>query len=269
MSYILDALKKAAEQRDAQAPAMRRLFSPVPEFAESPRWRLAAVGGAAAVAGAVVAIWALWPAPSVVIDTPVGSPATARVQPVAAPAAAHVQPEAPPATVRVQPEAPPAHVAPEPTRAVAPPIVRTAPKTAAPAKPAAERRSTPPPAVETRQSAIESAAAPAVEPRPAPIEPAPAQPQPKAAPPLIAGVRPSPIPTAATAPAAAPARTEASGQLRLEVIVYSEERARRLAFINGRKYVEGDQLLDGARIQEIQPNAVVIVDDGRRVVLKP
>lgn len=59
MSYILDALKKAAEQRDAQAPAMRRLFSPVPEFAESPRWRLAAVGGAAAVAGAVVAIWAL------------------------------------------------------------------------------------------------------------------------------------------------------------------------------------------------------------------
>lgn len=262
MSYILDALKKAAEQRDAQAPAMRRLFSPVPEFAESPRWRLAAVGGAAAVAGAVVAIWALWPAPSVVIDTPVGSPATARVQPVAAPAAAHVQPEAPPATVRVQPEAPPAHVAPEPTRAVAPPIVRTAPKTAAPAKPAAERRSTPPPAVETRQSAIESAAAPAVEPRPAPIEPAPAQPP-------IAAVRPSPIPTVATAPTAAPARTEASGQLRLEVIVYSEERARRLAFINGRKYVEGDQLLDGARIQEIQPNAVVIVDDGRRVVLKP
>jgi hypothetical protein len=53
------------------------------------------------------------------------------------------------------------------------------------------------------------------------------------------------------------------------VIVYSDERARRMAFINGRKYVEGDQLLDGSRIQEIQPNAVVIVDDGRRVVLKP
>ena len=48
MSYILDALKKAAEQRDAHAPAMRRLFSPVPEFTESPRWRLAVVGGAAA-----------------------------------------------------------------------------------------------------------------------------------------------------------------------------------------------------------------------------
>ena len=57
--------------------------------------------------------------------------------------------------------------------------------------------------------------------------------------------------------------------MRLEVIVYSEEGARRLAFINGRKYVEGDVLLDGSRIQEIQPNAVVIIHDGRRVVLKP
>jgi hypothetical protein len=86
---------------------------------------------------------------------------------------------------------------------------------------------------------------------------------------VIATVRPSPAPAVATPPAAAPARAEASGQLRLEVIVYSEERARRLAFINGRKYVEGDQLLDGARVQEIQPNAVVIIDDGRRVILKP
>ena len=57
--------------------------------------------------------------------------------------------------------------------------------------------------------------------------------------------------------------------MRLEVIVYSEEGARRLAFINGRKYVEGDVLLGGARIQEIQPNAVVIIDDGRRVILRP
>jgi len=86
VSYILDALKKAAEQRDAQAPAMRRLFSPVPEFTESPRWRLATVGGAAAVAGAVIAVWALWPAPSIVIDKPASAPATARVQPEAPPA---------------------------------------------------------------------------------------------------------------------------------------------------------------------------------------
>jgi hypothetical protein len=57
--------------------------------------------------------------------------------------------------------------------------------------------------------------------------------------------------------------------MKLEVIVYSDERARRLAFINGRKYVEGDTLLDGTTIQEIQPNAVVILDSGRRVLLRP
>jgi hypothetical protein len=70
-------------------------------------------------------------------------------------------------------------------------------------------------------------------------------------------------------PAPATASRDAGGPLRVEVIVYSDERERRLAFINGRKYVEGDVLQDGTRIQEIQPNAVVIIDDGRRVVLRP
>lgn len=244
MSYILDALKKAAEQRDAHAPAMRRLFSPVPEFTESPRWRLAAVGGAAAVAGAVIAVWALWTTVSVVTEKPTPPPATARVQQEPAPA--------------VPPAAP------------APPVVRTAPKPAAPVKPAVDKRPPPPPAVQTRQTPVESVAAPtpAVQARPAPVEPAPVRPEPQPTPPpVIAAVRPAPSPAAP--PAAATPRAEVSGQLRLEVIVYSDERARRLAFINGRKYVEGDVLLDGSRIQEIQPNAVVIIDDGRRVVLKP
>jgi hypothetical protein len=244
VSYILDALKKAAEQRDAHAPAMRRLFSPVPEFTESPRWRLAAVGGAAAVAGAVVAVWALWPAPAVVVEK-------------AAP---------PPVTARVQPEAPPPAVLAPP----APPVVRAAPKPVAPVKAAAEPRSTPPATLPARQGPVESAAtAPAVHARPAPVEPAPARPQPTTPPPGIGAVRPAPLPGVGTAPVPASPRAEAGGQLRLEVIVYSDERARRLAFINGRKYVEGDVLLDGARIQEIQPNAVVIIDDGRRVLLKP
>jgi type II secretion system (T2SS) protein B len=242
VSYILDALKKAAEQRDAHAPAMRRLFSPVPEFTESPRWRLAAMGGAVALAGAVVAVWALWPAPAVVVE----------------------KPAPPPATARVQPEAPPlADPAP-----LAPPVVRPAPKPAAPVKTAAERRPTPPAAVQTRQEPVESVVpAPALHARPAPVESA--RPQPTTPPPVIGAVRPAPLPAVNTAPAPAAPRAEAGGQLRLEVIVYSDERARRLAFINGRKYVEGDLLLDGTRIQEIQPNAVVIIDDGRRVLLKP
>lgn len=243
MSYILDALKKAADQRDAHAPAMRRLFSPAPEFADSPRWRLALVGGAAAVAGAVVAVWVLWPAPPVVTEKSAAPLATARVQPEATPA--------------VQPAEP------------APPIVRTAPKPPAPVKAAAEKRPAPAPIVQTRQAPVESVAPPAVQTRPAPVESLPARPQPTTPPPVIAAVRPAPVPAVASPPAAAPPRADLSGQMRLEVIVYSDERARRLAFINGRKYVEGDILLDGARIHEIQPDAVVIIEDGRRVVLKP
>ncbi|HEX5815307.1 MAG TPA: general secretion pathway protein GspB, partial [Methylomirabilota bacterium] len=80
-------------------------------------------------------------------------------------------------------------------------------------------------------------------------------------------VTPTPAPTGPRT--ASPPRTEAGAAMKLEVIVYSDERARRLAFINGRKYVEGDTLLDGTTIQEIQPNAVVILDSGRRVLLRP
>jgi len=229
VSYILDALKKAAEQRDAHAPAVRRLFSPAPELADSPRWRLTALGGAAAVAGAVIAVWALWPvSSSVVIDPPLAVPATARVQP----------------------EAPPAAPPPPP----APPIVRTSPKPPAPVRAVAEKRPVPTPAVQTGQAPVESVPAPS---------------QPATPPPVIAAVRPAPAPTVAPPSPSVQPRADGSGQMRLEVIVYSEERGRRLAFINGRKYVEGDVLLDGARVQEIQPNAVVIIDDGRRVVLKP
>lgn len=246
MSYILDALKKAAEQRDVHVPAMRRLFTPDPEIADSPRWRMALLGSGAAVAGAAVVtmFWLLWPTatPVVVTEQPEATPTMARVQ---AETAAAVEPPPPPA-----------------------PIVRTAPRPAVPAKAAAPvKRAVPePPApvVEARRPAADPA--PGVETRRAPVEPAPARPQPApASPSAIAALRPAPS-VVAPAPSA---RSESATPLRLQVIVYSEERSRRLAFINGRKYVEGDMLLDGVRIQEIQPNAVVIIEDGRRVVLRP
>jgi hypothetical protein len=246
VSYILDALKKAAEQRDAHAPAMRRLLSPAPVLTDSPRWRIAAVGGAGAVVAIALTSWVLWPSAPVVVvmETPTSS--TARVQPE---------------TPAVRPPAPPA-----------PPIVRTTPsKSEPPAKTVDER----PPVMETPRRRVEAA---------------PPRPQPTAAPPsVIATLRPAPPevrgPGADVAPAPRPApvvvvtpppttaagaaRAAPSVPMRLEVIVYSEERARRLAFINGRKYVEGDLVLDSARIQEIQPDSVVIVEDGRRVVLRP
>ena len=290
MSYILDALKKAAEQRDAHAPAMRRLFSPAPETADAPRWRLAVVAGSAAVAGAAVAVWILWPAGSAVSEKPTTvrvqheepAPLTgARVQQEASPAVtgarAQHEASAPPAGLRVrqeastrvtsaraQHEAPApattARVQPEPSAAEVEAVVRTAPKAAAPVKPIAEARQAAVPVTPVAPVPV-----PARQPS---VEPVPERAQP-AAPQAIAAVRPAPQP-AVTPPAAAPTpRADVGGQLRLEVIVYSDDGARRLAFINGRKYVEGDVLPNGVRIQEIQPNAVVIVDDGRRVVLRP
>jgi Type II secretion system protein B len=252
VSYILDALKKAAEQRDVHTPAMRRLFSPDPEIVDTPRWRLALLSGGAAFAGAAVVTlaWLLWPStPGIVPEKADATPMT---------------------TARIVPE-PPAPVQPPPPPA--PPIVRTAPRPAAPAaaapvRPAPEK----PPVARTVEGPRAADPAPDVDLRrpPAP-ETATARPQPApASPPVIASLRPTPSAVPVPTPSAAPtARSEAGKPMRLEVIVYSEERARRLAFINGRKYVEGDTLLDGARVQEIQPNAVVIIEDGRRVVLRP
>ena len=77
-------------------------------------------------------------------------------------------------------------------------------------------------------------------------------------------VPPSSGPTAA---ATTPPRAD-SGRLKVEVIVYAEQRPQRWVFINGRKYVEGDAIGD-ARIEEIQSTGVVLVEDGRRITLRP
>jgi hypothetical protein len=256
VSYILDALKKAAEQRDAHVPAMRRLFSPAPEIADSPRWRLAAVAGGAAVAGAIVAVWVLWPTPPGVTTTATSAPLHPETpSPIVA---ARAEPTTPAVAARTEPAAPavPAPAPPSP--------VRTAAKPPAPVKPSVEKPATPlPPPAPSRPAPVESVA-----PRPQPTESVAPPPKP-AAPPASAAVRPTPTPAPVVTPAPATASRDAGGPLRVEVIVYSDERERRLAFINGRKYVEGDVLQDGTRIQEIQPNAVVIIDDGRRVVLRP
>ena len=253
MSYILDALKKAAEQRDAHVPAMRRLLSPAPDDEESPRWRMALIGAAAAFAGGVATVWVLWPATPVATVVPVTAPA-ATAAPAEPPAAVQPPPPPTPPVVRTTP-AKPAPVAKTPSE-----------KVRAPEKPAAVAR-----AVPERVPAADSPApivrAPIVDSqRPAEILPAPPPRTATAPPPAVAAARPTPP----AAPAAPPApKSELSSPVRLEVIVYAEERSRRLAFINGKKYLEGDTILENARIQEIQPNAVVIVEDGRRVVLRP
>ena len=235
MSYILDALKKAAEQRSGPPPEVRRLLSAAPVAAVSASRYVTigvAVGGAIALA-AVVWMWA----PAHDVPAPMGHDVPAStVKPVASlvavPTATERRRERPRVPADDKPRVPP---------------------TATDSSRAATR-----PTAGDGQSA--AAQARAAETRPAPTTPsAPVVPAP--APPVVAALPPTPAPAAL--------RTDVA-KLKVEVIVYSEQRPLRWAFINGRKYVEGDAIGEGgARIEEIQTNGIVIVEDSRRVTLRP
>jgi hypothetical protein len=110
-------------------------------------------------------------------------------------------------------------------------------------------------------------------------------PAPPATPPVIAAVPPAPplvetprrdaarsAPAAAPAPAAAapaPPATEAPAALRLEVFVYGERPADRMVFINGRKYVEGQQVDGTYLLEAITPQGAVLRHEGRQILLRP
>lgn len=56
-------------------------------------------------------------------------------------------------------------------------------------------------------------------------------------------------------------------ELRLELHVYSNRPAERFAFINSRKYREGDTLAEGPQVEEITPDGVVLSQHGSRFLL--
>jgi type II secretory pathway component PulC len=58
------------------------------------------------------------------------------------------------------------------------------------------------------------------------------------------------------------------GALKLEVISFSDTPAQRLVFISGRKYVEGDTIEGGFRIEQIKEDSVVLSDQGVRFTLR-
>jgi hypothetical protein len=255
MSYILDALKKAAEQRSGPPLEVRRLLMPAPVPAASRRRyvAIAAIAGGVITLAAVLWIWI----PT--HDAP--SPAT---PPVASVTPAPIQSAAPPAASATPPTATPQ------TATATPPAVTAAPHAAVPEerpRVAVDKKPRVPlvpvesKSDSTRTSGGDARSA-ATNVRPA--ETTPARTTPPAAPvpgPIVSLLPPTAAPAGAT-------RTD-TGKLKVEVIVYSEERPLRWAFISGRRYVEGDAIGDGARVEEIQSNGVVIVEDGRRITLRP
>ena len=241
MSYILDALKKAAEQRSGPPLEVRRLLmpAPVPAVSRARYVKIAAIAGGIVAVGAVLWMW-----------MPVHDVSAPETPPVASVTPAPPTAGAPPAP----PTAPPAATATPPAPTAAPPApTTTAQKPRIPLVPAESRTDTARTTnADTRTSATNVR----------PVEAKPTRPASPAAPgPVVSLLPPTGAPTAAT-------RTD-TGKLKVEVIVYSDERPLRWAFISGRRYVEGDAIGDGARVEEIQSNGVVIVEDGRRITLRP
>jgi general secretion pathway protein B len=229
MSYILDALTKAAQQRDRQVPVVQRLLSPAPRPRSSWHYasgRLLAALALNAVLLAAVLFW--WLRPAAV---------TAPSEPIAA--------------------APESIATPAPPVASPRPLVKLEPLPSTETKvekPAPSRQ-------EPSTPAVPPAAAPPVAVAPAPAPSAPASPRPRSGTPTIQ-VTPAP------APAPRPPAPPETASLRLEALIYADAPAERMVFINGRRYREGDSIDGRLRIEEIREEGVELSDQGRRFTLR-
>jgi general secretion pathway protein B len=126
------------------------------------------------------------------------------------------------------------------------------PSTAAPTAPLSEPVTAPRPPEPTaaaRESALATAAVPSVAEAPPPVTPLDAD------------------EPALPSPAALAAEGIAVPPLRLELHRFRAEPRDRFVFINGRKYVEGDRLVEGPELVSIVATGVVLVHGGRRFLL--
>jgi hypothetical protein len=88
--------------------------------------------------------------------------------------------------------------------------------------------------------------------------------------PPTAALAPVPSPDAGGAGRVSPpGPSDALARLALDVLVYSDLPSERLVFINGRKYVEGQAVSEDAVVEQITPDGAVLVQAGRRIVLRP
>lgn len=263
MSYILDALKKADRERNlSKVPTLTTVHIPV--YVTGRRIAVWAVAGVLLCGGLLA--WFLRPSPTeppgsrvqarprVGVTAPAG-PADAEREPAAreelsVPSRALTEAASPGPVVAPRPEAP-RHA--ERDRAASPPPSRAAPRQPSQPPPAPVR----PEVADVRPVGPE----PTVSPSPRP------EPQPS-----VEAGRPrtevAPVAPAATSPAP-PTLLDASAKMTLDVFVYTDVEADRMAVINGRRYVKG-QLVDGLYLVEgITPEGVVLSHRGDRVVLRP
>lgn len=256
MSLILDALKKAEQDRNAgQAPALDELLVRPTTVRPGRRVRndqrdvllMAAVIAALLFAAAGLIYW-LWPSNA----APPPEAATA-----AAPAAETAPPAAEPApALRVDPErlAPPVGDAPEERldlgdtgASEAATLDELDGEAAAPVA-----KNVPPLIARPEPSA--PVATPSA-PGPATAGPPPAE-------------KPPPEPSVRPLKEMPPGFRSEFPPLSLDVHVYDGNPLRRFALINGKKYRETDTLVEGPRVLEITPFGVIVEHRGSRVLLE-
>jgi general secretion pathway protein B len=128
-------------------------------------------------------------------------------------------------------------------------------------RPPAPARTAPSTLSQPSQTALAAAATPSPEASPEASEPA-----------FTAAERPQPT-TADTATLPSAAALAAQGvslpPLRLELHAFSEQPRDRFVFINGRKYVEGERLIEGPQVVSIEPRGAVLSQAGQRFRLVP
>jgi hypothetical protein len=305
MSYILDALRKAAEQRGSTTSVLFRPAPVQPGVARSWRMPWIVVGGLLAL-NVVVLAWTFRPsgapdAPPTASESS-ASPGVVMAPPPVASAPAPAVPSAPsaalpstaaavapppsvagPAVAPAQRPAdlvPPSHapvVGPTPKTVPSPSRQRATASRAVPTEPPAIGSawpSMPPIAVPERPSAPPTAVPerPGVPPTAVPERPAiPSAVEPPSSPRSRAERRAGVIQTMPPQPAAPSPSAKATGSrdaLKLEVVSYSDTPAQRLVFISGRKYVEGDTTEGGFRVEHIKEDSVVLSDQGERFTLR-
>ncbi len=262
MSFILDALKKADRERHLnKIPTLATVHIPV--YVKGRRVAVWAV--AALLLGASVLVWWLQlsteapvstgqPLPSVAV-TPPAQPTIPERGPASDQMAHAPTPVVPESAVPVPRAAPSAEVQ--------RPADRDRTVRPGPARPAPQPLSQPP--VVPMQPKIQEV-------RPARVDP-PAIPSPRPEPqPNTGGSQPlSPVvpATPPSATLATPTLREALSKMTLDVFVYTDVEADRMAVINGRRYFKG-QFVDGLYLVEnINPDGVMLKYRDERAVLRP
>jgi general secretion pathway protein B len=228
MSYILDALKKAAEQRGAGSTVLLRPSAPL---ARVGRWRRLPwiVAGVLLLLNLAGLGYLMWPRTITTAPAPVPPAKVALIQPI-------VPPPAPPPTQVIPAEPPRAALPVTPPSANAPAVAST-PPASSPATP---------PRVIIDKPAGGKPVARVVPDTPAPARPAPADPR---------------------AAAGAPTKADGQ-RFKLEVLSFSDVPAQRLVFINGRRYREGETMDGGVKVEEIREDSVILSEAGQRFTLR-